>query len=302
MGQQLTRFLNLYAGTGSGLLGNLFVVFVMLGLWGVGTYALLEYLMTDEDVERVQEGATFLAFIIGIVFWRWLAMAFESYNDEAIALRRLLTGISNMSSAAASFMNGGNKETSIWFEALAFYSFRLYIDHDSSGHYEHWNSIEDTLPDKRHRFVTERDRTHFLSRSLLKHLTTLREKGALPEHSFDLLYQLWMPINDNILSADVTLSLPEAPFLHHWLVLVIFLHVIFVSPFEMFVRVRFWMVFVYPPTMLLVTGFYFIRQWLGNRLDKKNPLGTRVFFEWREKICRDIREHHLTSLSRKESE
>lgn len=361
MGQSITKCLNLYVATGSGFAWNLFITFLLYALWGVGTFAILEFFMEDSDVEAFNGGISFMVGVTAIAVYKWISDAYVGYTDRETSLRSVLRGCSMAFTRISQYSKGamlehsgvqdidgnniysmesfqdsnssnirrqnyrgqhsysGNKSTGTTeqlvkqleakitivkriISTLAFYSFRLYIDHDQ----EHCQSGKKLLTELGYHEELSRSkdiengnitismmdspkrRVSFLSNQLAIQLSTLHKSGLFSDAQFREINEKLNPLYDVWEAPTLETEQRGLEFSRTWLKIVVFSQFLLVVPFEMFLRIRFLMVFFYPVIMSAFTGLYIARQWVGDLLDKNNPFGTLRYFNWRWNILADI--------------
>lgn len=287
MGQSLTRFLNLYVGTGSSLLGSFVLTLFIYALWGVGWFALLEYLFTDDSIKQFQDGMSGISFILSAIYYRWLMSAFDGYNDGPTALRNLLLSIKTLASV---FLNTVSVRSDVPMEkvrkcfsltdAMAFYSFRLYIDHD----YEHYGKSSET--------VSERKRVQWLVNAFVRELADLNNSQYLTNAQYNSITELLQPLYTRFNNADINIVISDPPFIQNHLLFVLFIYFFFAFPFTLYVQIGKVMVYSYPFLMTLFTGAYLIRRWQDDPLSINSPFGTLKYFEWRREIRKAMKQEY----------
>ena len=318
MGQSLVRFLNLYVGTGTGYLGTAFVTFVMFTLWGIASFALLEYVMEDDDVEKVKNGVDFLLAITGIVYYRWLLDLLSGYETEPTQLAELLKTLPRLASYISSCYytsssRYGNHPTPLknnnddkirnvqktyqTLDALCHYSVKLYLKSDNGKSYDRddLKQILSGVPTSG--FSSDEEIATLLTTSMSIHLSHLQKLEILNDQQYTIAWGLFAPIYSKWNGLHVKLEAPHVSFLNDWMLTIIFFYFILIIPFQMFLSIRLYMVFFYPVSMTLFTLPYIIRKWLGNPLDASNPFGTQKYFRWRDDIQYEIKQSFPQSLS-----
>lgn len=301
MGASCTRFLNLYLGTGTSLLGSFLLTLFLFGLWGVGWFALLEYLIPDPSIQDFQDGMSGISFILSAIYYRWLVSAFEGYNEGPNALRDLMLTIRNIHSVLLDLTITQREKVAeelkrchILLDALLFFSFRLYIDHDTE---KYTGKTFELVEKSESVFKSERKKVQAITSALTRELTS---PGFLTDIQFQEIFDLFKPLQRRFNNADINITVQEPPFIDNHLIFVLFIYFFFVFPFNLYVQLGDVMVYSYPFLMTLFVGAYLIRRWQEDPLSITNPFGTTKYFEWRNDFRKTMKQDYKETRGEKE--
>lgn len=338
MGQAFTSCLNQYVATGSGYIGIVIMILILYGAWGACTYYLLEYFMTDSDVNKFHDGVSTILFVVSVVYLWWITPS-RSIMSQPRALRILQEHIKILGRNLYSIHTcvhlihcekknnnfDGNstdetekkmieddnafREVYKCLISLAHYSLRMFLDHDyidapvefdlnvikkqpvlynHQGRGFSGNSSSKKNPEftrlfslSNNRELVERCQEH-----LLTGINFLELKKIITSAQYQVLNLHYATITgtQGLAESTVNLEVREPPFLQHWLVFVLYVYFLIFFPFDMFLRIRDLMLYIYAPVVTLFTGPYIIRVFLGDPMDRKNPQGTETYFQWRKQL------------------
>jgi hypothetical protein len=111
--------------------------------------------------------------------------------------------------------------------------------------------------------------------SMLEHLNVLSAT-----HSSSLLAEI-TPLTQLYGEASKKSTIRE-PIYQEWHVnLILFIYFAFCTPVSYYTSAGAMIIYVYPILTFIFTAFFFIRSWLGNPFDPRNPMGVTDYYRWR---------------------
>jgi hypothetical protein len=300
-----TYLLNIYLGTGSSLLGSFFLFFIIFVIWGCGWYFLLKHVFPNDAIIEYQTATNGFGFIVGAIFYKWLQETMDDYMAPVKHLKDLLETIYFFSELFLIMPLYGEEETEkqekgyktklyILLDSLLYYSLRLYIDHDNTeyqvvsdkitGITRNTIFVEYCGKKKEREFKTEREKIACISQVILHFILQLEKNQIIDQQQAKLLLQRHEKIHEKIILSDIGLEIIDPPYIYNHIIFVLLAYFSLIFPFGLYVGAPNFMPYVYPFLMVIFIGFYIIRKWLGDPLDESNPLGTRMYFNWRKQL------------------
>ena len=306
----LARCLNLYVGTGSGLIGTLILSVFIYVVWGVAWFQILQHFIDDEDIGEIHSAFISVGIIFGIVYSTWLFRAFDGYTTAPSGLKNTLLSVYNVHSIFLSSIRTANNLSDsiaanitwvhIHLDELLFFSFRLYIDHDKDV-YEAKVVTEPGLKRYKHTeghrcvvntsSVSSAAYIHDLEILIRRQLYQLRESNAI--YDTDEILKALNQVTDRIQGNNINLTIQEPPYVENHLLFILFIFFFFVAPFNIYVQSRSLMPYAYPLMLFLFVTPYLMRKWLGDALSYNNPFGTAKYFRYRHTIRESMAKDYL---------